>query len=75
MFCKFGSVEEILPVVVIVWLNDECILLLIGFIIFTNPSTYVDFNFTICLYSVILSIISCLSLSFSKTSALVEYPV
>ena len=46
MFCKFGSVEEILPVVVIVWLNDECILLLIGFIIFTNPSTYVDFNFT-----------------------------
>ncbi len=40
-----------------------------------NPSTYVELSLTICLYSVILSIILCLSLSFSNTSALVEYPV
>jgi len=39
MFCILGSVEEILPVVVIVWLNEECILPVLGFIIFNNPST------------------------------------
>ena len=51
MFCKFGSVEDILPVVVIVWLNEEWILPLIGFIIPNNQwqnknilEDYIKFN-------------------------------
>ena len=75
MFCKFGSVELILPVAVIVWWKNECILLVLGFIYGFIPSTYVELSFINCLYSNIFSIIGCSSFNFSNTSTSVEYPL
>ena len=51
IFCKFGSLDANLPVVVAANKKDVCTLLVLGFKCSGNESEYVFFNFDNCLQS------------------------
>ena len=70
MFCKFGSTDDSLPVLVRFWVYIVCTLSF--WIVFISPSIYVEYSLVSFLYSIIFSIMGCFPFNLLSTSIAVE---